>query len=746
LAPNLYTALKKFKQVVKDHCEREGREGRELIVFCEDRLSLVAERAVCEEVGGTFCVSIYTLSRFLASEEGGEGNVLSSQGSAMVLSRLVEKNKQKLKLFNKLSSAGAAQDVYDTIALLYASKISPDDLEGVHTDNSLLERKLGDLQLLYREYTAYLKESGAVDRNAYLRRLPPVIKNSKKLTGADAVIFGYQAFTASVADAVGACIAAADGVYGIFIGGKQNKYVNEAWATFAKLCEEQGRKVSIDRLSSALPPTAEQLRRHAFEPECFFGERPMDIAEGTVNICECTDEDEECELFAAAALKCVMEDGVRYRDISVMLPDLNSYQPTLERVFGEYKIPFYVDRRYPLSSHFACEFINSFLTCAIDGCRRESVIAAVRSPLFPGEAADKDNFENYMLRAVSGRGGVKRAVNPTVCADERIDGEAAERVRARFLTGTAHIPTAAANGERFTQGIRELLEEFGADETLKQLSKDAEEGGFASVAAMSARAYTEILNVLNECEKLTYGEKYAPKDFLKILRSGFAAAQVSLIPPKQDALFVGDLSSCVNAGTKVLMVGGLTGGVPSSSQDTAILTDGELARMEKLKLAVSPKISQVNLRLRETVALNISSFFNKLYLCYPVRSGGEEASVSEIIAYAKRLYTVEGKPIKVRSFGDISGSEQYFKYFNCRPSPTLRHVTGCKNAPTPRSAAAEKWLSEQGVLKEKPAASVNDKSEIGKLYAGFVSPTGLETYFICPYRVFTPCCRRRQSI
>ncbi len=747
IAPYLSAAIESFKKVVSAHTEKGGREGRRLIVLCEDRLSLVAERAVCEKVGGTFSVSVYTLSRFLSSEGGKCNDVLTSQGSAMAISRLIEKNRDKLKLFNRLSSAGAAQDVYDTIALLYSSQISPDDLTAATGDNSLLARKLADLQLLYSEYTQYLKDTGAVDRNAYLRRLPSVIKSSKKIIGADVVILGFQAFTSSVAEVVKACLETAENVSGIFIGGpKGSKYVNEAWASFEGLSRECGKKAERVVVPSSLCPAAEQLRRHVFEPESFHFAKPLEVEQGLVTLAEAVDEDDECALFAAAILKAVQEDNIRYRDISVMLPDVNSFQPILERVFEEYGIPYYVDRRYPLSSHAVCEFLLNYLNCASDGCRQQSVISVVRSPLFTFESedvrGDKDIFINYMLRAVAGRGGVKRAVNPDICRNEAgLDAVKAERVRVAFVTGLKKIPAGKAEGELFCEGACKLLEYFNCEKRLNQMAEEAESSGFASIGSMSARAYGEAVAVINEAKKLTAGEKYAVRELTKILRSGFTAAQISLIPPKQDAVFVGDLSACANTGSKVLIIGSLTGGVPSASADTAILTDSELTSMEKIKLAVSPKISQVNLRIKETTALNLCAFTEKLYLVYPVRSGGEELGASEVIDYAKRLFTCNGAQLKVRSTRDIAASSEYFAYYLCRPAPAIRKVAEyvadpyCEKPETVSSVFAMLGGLDYSGAECFPAARRNN-ADLRALYNGEVSPTDLETYYTCPYRAF----------
>ena len=748
IAPVLSAALEKFKEIVKSHAESGGKEGRRLVVFCEDRLSLAAERAVCEAVGGTFSVSVYTLSRFLSGEAKSDGNVLTSQGSAMAMRKLIEANRENLQLFKRLSAANAAQEVYDTIALLYSSKISADDLAGAEADGRLLKRKLHDLELLYRAYSDYLRERGAVDRNAYLRRLPDVIRSSPKIAGADAVFLGFQAFTASVSDCVRACFETADNVYGIFTGGNEQKYVREAWTAFVKIAQETGafNSAFIENLPSPLIPAAEHLRKYVLEPESFHKSVSLDIVRGQLLLCEATDEEEECQFIASQILKCVREEGVRYREISVMLPDINGVQPALERAFGEYGVPMYVDRRYPLSSHSVCPFILDYLACAADGCRPESVLAVVGSPVFCGndERSDKDMFVNYLLRAAAYRGGVKKPVNEEVCKECAIDYEAAERVRARFIGGLKILPSRVSDSSAFCKAVRELLEYFDAENRLKSMSEDAEERGFASVAAMCGRAYGAVIQVIDEAEKLIAGERISVAEYSKILKSGFNAAEISLIPPRHDAVFVSDLSGCANTGSKVLFVGGLTDAVPAASQDTAILTDGELSSLEKIKLAVSPKISQVNKRVREITALNLCAFSRRLYLVYPMRSGGEECGVSEIIDYVKHLFTVDGVHISPVPVRDLSVTVDNFPYLCARPAPALRQVTfylsGDKDCGERAVAAVWAHLKERDECGEELTKEVADKQsaavEWRKLYGDSVSPTSLETYFACPYKAF----------
>ena len=57
--------------------------GRKTLIFCEDRFTLEAERAVASARGAAFDVSVTTFARFLS--DGTPRKVLSKQGSVLVV-------------------------------------------------------------------------------------------------------------------------------------------------------------------------------------------------------------------------------------------------------------------------------------------------------------------------------------------------------------------------------------------------------------------------------------------------------------------------------------------------------------------------------------------------------------------------------------------------------------------------------------------------------------------------------------
>ena len=725
----LSAALGQLKSIIKANEER----GVKTVVFCEDRLSLAAERTVCSAVEGTFLTSVYTFSRFLACERGKAKNVLSAQGSAMAIRKIIEENRERLTLFKKLSAASAAQTVYDTIALLYSSRISAEDVAKAAVSGGLLGGKLHDLAVIYGEYTEMLEESGRQDRNGYLRQLGEVIENSSGIRGSSIVFLGFQAFTSTTEECVRAAFGIAESVYGLFIGGAEPLYVNEALPSFCAVAKDFG-GAEISSVPGGRLDEAEILRRSIFEPDSFYSE-PKKTAR--VHIFEATDEEEELEFIAASIKKHVLDGGKRYAEISVMLPDLENGERALARVFSRYRIPYYADRQMSLAEHPICSFILGWLSCVNYGCRPQDVDGVVSSPFFPSPRADKDIFRNYLLRLGNFRGGVKREPNAEILEHMSFDFAAVTKVRDRFMQGYNILSGAVKTG--ICGGIRRLLECFGAEKKLRELAENFRDEKPAE-AQFCARAADGVFGVLDEAESLA-DEGMPTGDFVKILKSGFSAMKISLIPPKADAVFVGDLSLTANTGSDVVFAARLTGEVPSAGADTALLTDTEIAALEGVNLNISPKLRQVNARRKEFCALNICAFREHLYLTYPVQSEGGETGASEIIDYASAVFAApSGGRLRPVDLKRIEKSGRAIPYYCSEKLPAIRFIQ--KNAGNFAAESVREVLYRKGFADEADRALSSPsgrKLTCGRrLYLSYnsITPTALESYFSCPYLGF----------
>ena len=119
--------LSQCMDAMADYAAAYEAQGGTNLIFCEDRLTLLAERALLKRLGGTFRSSVSTFARFMKTEE----RVISKQGSVMAVGEVMTRlqREKKLQCFTTLSGVGTnARCIYETLAQLSASEITPEIL------------------------------------------------------------------------------------------------------------------------------------------------------------------------------------------------------------------------------------------------------------------------------------------------------------------------------------------------------------------------------------------------------------------------------------------------------------------------------------------------------------------------------------------------------------------------------------------------------------------------------------------
>ena len=692
----------------KDAAEKEAR-GEKNLIFCEDGLTLLAERAVLAPSGGTFLTEVSTFARFLS----GERRVLSKHGSVMAVSAILSEAEGRLGCF----SARAAEAVYETIAQLSASRVSAEMLrEGAAQTDGMLRVKLTDLALVLDEYTAFLHRNGLLDENGYLALLPEKIA-SGALADTNVTFFAFPSFTRQAAEGVRAACLHARSVTGVFLAGAEALYTGEGARIFRSVAREAD-EVSETRLACSLEGDARVLHGGLFSPDHYVrgGKRPSQ----SVFAFTAADESEEAERVAALVKKSAAE-GARWREIAVLVPDEGSFA-AMGKAFSAQHIPYTADVKRPFSRHPFCAFVLSVLAAVADGCLPASVDAALSNVCF----GESDIYRNYLMKYGGWRGGARRAVRKDAAGFEQ-DIPELERCREKLLNILACFPR-SGKGSAFVRGVRDLAALVGAERVCETLAARFEgaEKSFLSLAPLE--------NILSETETVAGGRTFTAREFAALFESGTNALKCAMIPAAADAVFVGDATKSRFARVKTLFLTGLTDELPAVSADTAVITDGEIGRLSSLSVEIEPAIAVVNARARESLALNACAFSRSLFLSRPLRKRGEETAASELTAYVSQLLTPAPAP-------------SAFPYDCAEALPAQMRLLAQRAAfEEGRSDDASAYASLYEALKragegdrlaaaggaEKPSVP-----EAGRLYfASEASPTLLESYFACPYAGF----------
>ena len=691
--------------------------GETNYIFCEDRLTLLAERAVLKESGGTFLSEVTTFARYLESEKP----VLSKEGSVMKMGELILKRK------DGCFTGSSARAVYETLAQLSASRVNEEALLAAAEDtDGMLKRKLTDLAALLKDYNAFLNDNGLIDENGYLALLPEKIADGN-LENVNVFFFAFPAFTRQALEGVRAAFLNAKSVTGIFLGGEEAVYTGHALGAFLRTAQECGMSVHSRQAPTGLTEEGKAILEGVYSPVA-----GAPVKTDRICIFEAQDETNELEQIASLIKKHVHE-GRRYFDIAVLVPGAD-YFLTAEKVLSSYKIPFYLERKRALSEHPFARYALSILEGAADGLLPDEADAIASNVCF-GEA---DEYRNYLLRFCGYRGAAKREIKK--------QEEIAEFNREKLvpfsekMRAVMKLFPAKGKGAGFVKAVRKLFDMTDWERVLKRLKADAGEIGegfspaeenFLEIGITSEDAFGKTLT---EIERIAGEREFTVREFASLLKSGLEANEVLLIPPALDAVFVGDATECMFATTPILFAAGLTENLPVVSEDTAIISDKEIKRLSEIRVEIEPAIGEVNARKRESFALNLSSFSQRLYMSRPLRLHGEETQRSEALIFARKRFLPppmtevypydcsEFTPAALRMIrererfvrGEYGPNADTVRYNAIRSALEYHGITlsdQARHAPT--RLAAELWLRGERV-----------------------SPTLLEGYFECPYEGF----------
>lgn len=722
-----YPALNAGLEYLKKYVAAAESQGVRTVIFCEDRLTLLAEQTVCAALGGTFLTSVTTFARFLRYS----GKTLSKQGSVMAVGRILARNAEKLSCldFRGGVRSGAAA-VYEMLSQLFASKVTGEMLRNALPEDGLLRKKLEDLAFVCEEYESFLRENGYADENRYLSLLPESIRADFSLREANVVFLGFSSFTAQALDGVRAAAETGQNVLGLFPAGRGEIYSNQAATAFRRVCAEYGEiKVSQLKIPREQGAQADLLREKLYDPEVFSAAYRPVAGGGAVRVLTLRDEEEELRFVCANILRHVAAGG-RYADVAVFLPDISAYSLLLAKIFGEYGIPYFADLKKPLSAHPFSFFVLSLLRGVADGFTPESTDRVLSSLYFGGSG----EYRNYLAKFGNYRGGVKRDVK-TGDALRDYDRDGLVAVHERFMSA-ASLFSRKMKGAQFCRGVRQLYADFSVAERTEELAKNC--GDEAQAAYL--RAMEKSLDpLLREAEELLGESSLSAAEFSVLLEEGLTACEISLLPLRRDEVFVGDVAQSRIAACRLVFALGMSEEVPRRGEDTALLSDKEMQRMENVRIKIEPSVAQVNARTRESVCLNICSFTERLALSYPV-CAAEDAAESEILRYVRRI------------FSDTAENEDLFLYHCMQSMPALKELLLRRDAYREgRDGSREKYASLYAALqrieetREESGKLFADKSPVyfvdsgEKLFFpdGEASPTLLEGYFQCPYRNFT---------
>lgn len=693
----------KSHRIYEEIMQRAAQEpGRNFLIIVPDQFTMQTQKDLVmrSDRGGILNIDVLSFGRLshrILEEVGTkEMPVLDDTGKSLVLQKIAADLKEQLPAMGSLlHKQGYIHEVKSAISEFMQYGISTQDMDKLIASaekRGALAMKLRDLKTLYREFQDYIKDH-FITTEETLDVLRRSLAKSKILPDSVVVFDGFTGFTPIqnrlIQELMRVC---AEIIVTVTIGAEEDPYqmdgeqklfhlskktVSDLVKLAAEAEVERGEDVfvkgGINRFTQApaLCYLEQNLFRYQYEP---YTEKQREIC-----MFEALSPREEVHQTALYIRKLIREEGLTYRDIAVVIGDLEGYASYVETEFGQLEIPCFLDRTRGIVLNPMIEYIKSALQLYIKDFSYDTVFHFLRSGMVDISREEIDELENYVIR--TGARGYRtysrlftRRTEEMQQGSGQDDTERAEetlerlnRIRQQFADTVEilHMAPRAKAGE-YVYHLYDFLEQNQVQQKLLNYQQQFEQEGDLAKAREYAQIYRLVMDLLDQIYGLLGEEEISLQEFADILDAGFGEITVGTIPQNVDRIVVGDMERTRLKQVKVLFFLGVNdGNIPKNASKGGIISDMDREFLIESGTEMAPSPRQQMYIQRLYLYLNMTKPSQRLYLSYAkVNSDGKGIRPSYLIDTVRKLFpqlTVEYPQNRSR-IEQIEGRQEGARY------------------------------------------------------------------------------------
>ena len=720
-------------------------------VIVPDRASLEAERAILNELGGSFNVQVKTFRR-LAADVLPKYEYLSKQAGILALSGIIQDNKDKLVCYKRgVETPGFVESVYDAVCTFKYCNIKPEMLHREMPPS--VSGKAHDLALLYKAYLEFT-ENRFIDSADKLEKLCEAIRDTDFAAKSYFYLFDFdnlskqelaiceQLIYKSLGVTVACCVSERDE--------DKRLYLNDIYHGVLKLFssdEAKRRQVQFEIINgtSYAHGFAKQIGDNLFR---YSDVAPLEAGK-FLEIYEGESRVDEVYALACRIQKYIRSNPKhRFRDIYVVASDVAMYSNAISTVFAEFDIPYFCDRQYALSDHPYARYIVDYLTLCRNNGKLSSVLPFVKNFLFCGnfDGAEQDDsvylFENYCLKY-----NVSYRYDGFALGRHEDYFDKADSFRRQFnsLFSTLKAPNHATIKE-YTDFVRSLIEIVGLNEKNSRFASMQQQAGLEFESKVTEQVVEKFDGVLTQMQKVL-GERYVGLDeFVKLLVSGVAAVKISVIPVYNDCVIFANMAKARKHDVGFLaLLGANQGAMPIVKSDAKLLSDRNIEELQSVQIDIEPKIIVENRRERFSLFQLLLEPTEKLYVSYTTSDGIDRLIPSGFVRELGKLFVKNGKPYfdgenNLCKSNELLQDDVYTeKQAFARLVLNSRKIRDSQDVKMPSYQALKTYFGDKLAQYETAKEGLNIYVPRGsELYLknSATSVSQLTDFFKCPYRFY----------
>lgn len=743
------------------------------IVLVPEQFTMQTQKDLVEAHPGKGIMNIDVLSfgrlayRVFEETGGNDRIVLDDVGKNFILRKIASNYAGQLPALGRnIKKLGYISEVKSAISEFTQYDIHPGELEDAlsHMDEeSGFYYKMKDIKTLYAGFEDYLRGK-FITGEEILDVLCEAADQSALLKNSVIVLDGFTGFTPVqnklLAKLMSICKKV---IVTVTIAPDEDPYVlKHKYQLFAlskqmvsglvKMAAEQ--KTTIDEAVRLRAVPSYRYRGNpalAFlESEIFrYSHKKYGEETDAVQIHNARSPMEEVTFIAEEIRRLVRTKQLRYREIAVVVCDMESYADTVENVFARYQIPVFSDYKRSVLLNSFVEYVRSLLVMVEQRFSYESVFRFLRTGLTGFEEDEVDMLENYVIAL--GIRGHKRWTEPWLRKMKGMTEEELEQMnilRSRFVQMTDGLTAVLRKRKKTVTEISGALYEFFVQEDMQAKVKEQElhfkEQGNLTMEKEYAQVYRVVIDLLDRFVELLGEEELSLKEYCDLLDAGLLEARIGIIPPSIDQVVAGDIERTRLKDIKVLFIAGANDVfIPGNLGKQGILTEKDREVLKKKEITLAPGAKEAVYVQKFYLYLHMTKPEERLYLSYSKSSAqGKSLRPSYLVQEIHKLYPAlkikeeETRLLKERELTPGTAVEFLIQGMKeNRSQPAWEELyTWYKGK--------EEWQERIGkilaasFLRPKDTSLTSQMAE--KLYAQMstASVTRMESFASCPYAHF----------
>lgn len=756
------------ENIRKDKFIFDSISGRTLLLV-PDQFTLQAERDAFLnlDVKGMMDLEITGISRFsskiLTETGGGRTPMINKYGRHMLLTKILKEHSQEMGLYRGMEKRTSFIEMTNNfISELKQYGIDPQQLKEIADDledGSFMKRKLYDISTIFGYYEEQIDDK-YIDTEDYISLCVSRIKYSKKIQESQIWIYGFDAFTPKNIEIIGELMKYAPDVNIVLTGSAPGRD-DELFSLSAHLikefraqADEMGVECHIRHIPEQYLITDRSTGVMGLEKELYaLPVQPGDDPDG-ITLIKAANFYNEAETAAAKIRSLVRDKGLKYNEIIIICNDLETRGEIVKRVFGQYDMELFLDKKQSIIHNPASVFLLSLLELAEENINTEAVFRMLKSGLTDLEWDMVERLENYARKyRINGKRWTVPFSKGVVEYGEK-GLQQMEEARAYLMDMVGafchEFGNATVVKEKVKVLYRFLTDIFHIPDKLEALIKRQEERGFLSAASETTQVWGLMMDVLDQFVELVGDETVLAEGFGDILRAGLEAIEVGLLPPSADGLIMGTMQRTRSSHVKAMLVMGANEGLlPAAGESESILSEDEKRQLSEKDIEIC-KVDQIR-RQEEKMAIykNLAKPSEELWISYSVSDEeGRELKPSQLLMKIQEIYPGLQELPDIINSGDPGQLLQAERAGREHLTAALRAMTTGQDL-DPAWKLALEWYNEnddisgmtEGLFYTGKQDDI-DRDLIKKLYKKdkngelVLSPSRLEKYSRCPFAHF----------